>query len=135
MSGGGPTRRAFLARSVAAAGAAVASAGCSTLLGSDSGDTDVFTRWLPVPSALRDRDHYWLDYYDLATLAAQREYLGGEPTVFDETWQPVALDWDDATAVVAVDGVDVVTAEFDRSAAVSDLRLEQFEDAHGGSRE
>lgn len=128
MSGGGPTRRAMLARSVAAAGAAVASAGCSTPFGS-GGNTDVFTRWLPAPSALRNADHYRFDYYDLATLAAQREHLGGEPTVFERTWDPVELAWDDATAVVTVGPVDVVTAEFDRDAAVSDLQSAGYDRA------
>ena len=122
MSGGNPTRRALLARSVAAAGAAVGTAGCSSLFGSESGDTTVFTQWLPAPAAVDDTDHYRFDYYDLATLAANRDSLGGEPTVFEQTWQPVGLDWTDATAVVTVDSVDVVTAEFDREAAVSTLR-------------
>ena len=121
MSGRGLTRRSLLGRCLIAAGVA-ASAGCSTLLGSDGGNTDVFTQWLPVPSALGDGDHYQFDYYDLATLSAQREHLGGDPTVFERTWQPVGLSWDDATAVVVVDGVAVVTAEFDRDAVVSDLR-------------
>lgn len=127
MSGGDPTRRAVLARSVAAA-AAVASTGCSTPFGS-GGNTDVFTKWLPAPSALRNGDHYRFDYYDLATLAAQREHLGGEPTVFERTWDPVELAWDDATAVVTVGSVDVVTAEFDRDAAVSDLRAAGYDRA------
>src|SRR6056297_3802943 len=128
MSGSELTRRALLRRSGAAAVAGVASAGCSTPLES-GGDTDVFTRWLPSPSALGDVDHYQFDYYDLATLAAQREHLGGEPTVFEGTWRPVELGWDDATAVVAVDGVDVVTAQFDRSAAVADLRAAGYDQA------
>ncbi|MBX0286674.1 hypothetical protein EGH22_10070 [Halomicroarcula sp. F28] len=122
MSGSNPTRRAMLARGLAATGAVVASAGCSSLFGSDSGDTAVFTQWLPAPAALNNADHYRFDYYDLATLAANRDSLGGEPTVFERTWQPVGLGWADATAVVAVGSVDVVTAEFDREAAVSDLR-------------
>jgi len=122
MSGDDLTRRAILRRSVAASIPAVTTAGCSGLLGSDSGDTDVFTRWLPAPAAVENADHYQFDYYDLSTLAAQRDALGGEPTVFEQTWRPVDLAWDDATAVVTVDAVDVVTAEFDRDGAVSDLR-------------
>ncbi len=122
MSGGNLTRRALLARSVAAAGAVVGTAGCSSLFGSDSGDTTVFTQWLPAPAALKNADRYRFDYYDLATLAANRDSLGGEPTVFEQTWQPVGLGWADATAVVTVDSVDVVTGDVDREAAVSDLR-------------
>ncbi|MDS0282493.1 hypothetical protein [Haloarcula onubensis] len=127
MSGSELTRRALLRRSGVAVAAGVASAGCSTLSGS-GGDTDVYTRWLPAPSA-RNVSHYWFDYYDLSALAAQRESLGGEPTVFERTWAPVGLDWDDATAVVAVDGVDVVTAEFDRDGAAADLREADYERA------
>jgi len=121
MFRGALTRRAMLRRSVAAAGVAVTSAGCSALLGSDSGDTDVFTRWLPAPSAIDDVAHYAFDYYDLETLAANRDALGGEPTAFERTWQPVDMRWDEATAVVTAGPVDVITAEFDRDAAVSDL--------------
>ncbi|WP_324664931.1 hypothetical protein [Haloarcula sediminis] len=127
MSGADPTRRAVLARSAAAAGAVVG-AGCSSPFGS-GGDADVFTRWLPSPSALRSTDHYRFDYYDLGTLAAQRAHLGGDPTVFERTWEPLGLAWDDATAVVTVDSVDVVTAEFDRDAAVSDLQAAGYERA------
>ncbi|WP_262179064.1 hypothetical protein [Haloarcula laminariae] len=122
MSRGTLTRRAMLRRSVAAAGAAAASAGCSALLGSDGGDTDVFTKWLPAPSAVDEVAHYSFDYYDLGALAAQLENLGGEPTVFERTWEPVDMRWDEATAVVTAGPVDVVTAEFDRDAAVSDLQ-------------
>jgi hypothetical protein len=122
MSGGNLTRRALLARSAAATGAVVGTAGCASLFGPGGGNTDVFTRWLPAPAAVANTDHYRFDYYDLATLSANRESLGGEPTVFERTWRPVELQWDDATAVVTVGPVDVVTAEFDRDAAVSDLR-------------
>ena len=76
MFRGALTRRAMLRRSVAAAGVAVTSAGCSALLGSDSGDTDAFTRWLPAPSAIDDVAHYAFDYYDLETLAGLIEGLG-----------------------------------------------------------
>jgi len=119
----------MLARCLAATGAVVASAGCSSLLGSESGDTEVFTQWLPAPAALNNTDHYRFDYYDLATLAANRDSLGGEPTVFEQAWQPVGLGWADATAVVTVDSVDVVTGEFDREAAVSDLREADYDRA------
>ncbi|PSP86080.1 hypothetical protein BRC96_00670 [Halobacteriales archaeon QS_6_64_34] len=107
----------------------VAGAGCSTLLGGGEAETDVFTRWLPAPTAVTNTDHYRFDYYDLATLGAQREHLGGEPTVFERTWEPVGLAWDDATAVVTVGSVDVVTAEFDRDGAVSDLEAAGYDRA------
>ena len=121
MSGGELTRRELLARSAGATVVGVAGAGCSTLSG-DGADTEVFTRWLPAPAATPNANHYRFSYYDLGTLATQREHLGGEPTVFERTWAPVELDWTDATAVITVGSVDVVTAEFDREGAVSDLR-------------
>jgi len=122
MSGADLTRRAVLARSLAAAGAAVGTAGCSSLFGSGGGDTDVFTQWLPAPAAVANTDHYRFDYYDLSTLSANRDSLGGEPTVFERAWQPVGLGWADATGVVTVGPVDVVTADFDRDGAASDLQ-------------
>jgi len=115
-------RRALLRRGLAAAGAGAVGtiAGCSSLF-SGGDETDAFTQWLPKPGAIGGAAHYWFDYYDLESLAAQRETLGGEPTVFERTWQPVGLDWADAASAVAVDSVDVVTADFTRSDAVSDL--------------
>jgi len=116
-------------RRSAAVGAVVGTAGCSSLFGATGGNTDIFTQWLPAPAAIDTTDHYWFNYYDLETLAAQRENLGGEPTVFERTWQPVGLDWDDATAVVTVAGVDVVTADVTTSDAVSDLEDAGYDSA------
>jgi hypothetical protein len=96
-------------------------AGCSGLLSPGGEDTGVYTQWLPESGAIGGADRYWFDYYDLETLAAQRDTLGGEPDVFEATWQPVDLAWTDATAVVTVDSVDVVTADITRSDAVSAL--------------
>ncbi|MDS0260140.1 hypothetical protein NDI56_12115 [Haloarcula sp. S1CR25-12] len=116
-------RRTLLRRGLAAAGAAAAgtTAGCSSLFSGGGDDTGAFTQWLPKPGAIGAAEHYWFDYYDLERLASQRETLGGEPTVFERTWRPVGLDWADATSAVAVDSADVVTADFTRSDAVSDL--------------
>lgn len=115
-----PTRRALLRRGVAAAGVAAASAGCSGLLSSSGDGTDVFSQWLPTPDAF-GLDEYWFDYYDLETLATEAANLGGEPDVFERTWEPVGVDWEDTTAVVTVGSVDVVTASFPRADAESAL--------------
>ena len=120
----------MLRRSVAAATVAVGTAGCSGLLPSSGGGTDVFSQWLPAPDAF-GLDTYWFDYYDLETLAAQRDNLGGEPDVYERTWRPLGFDWEDATAVVTVGSVDVVTASFARADAESALTDAGYDE--GGS--
>lgn len=122
------TRRAMLRRAAATAGAGalLGTAGCSSLSGLFGDDGVQYTEWMPAPGQDGAGGRFDFAYYDLTALASEASTLGGEPDVFEETWAPLSLVWEDATAVVTVGLVDVVTASFDRFTAASTLEGEGY---------
>lgn len=142
MADGNYTRRSVLRRGSAAVGAgALASlAGCTDAVNSVVGGGGDYQSWLPEPGEIGDRDHLSFTYLDLAAFANNEDELSDETADGIETvesyWDPINVDWDEASSVLLVSEVVVAEAEYDIEDAVEDLEDADFDEEtdHEGYR-
>jgi len=131
MFDGTYTRRTMLRRSLGAvgAGAAAGIAGCSSL-NPFGGGAGVYADWLPEPDDIGDSDHYRFTYLDTEALEANEDELPDNFDIdsFEDSWNPVDVDWEDTSMVLFFNAITVIEADFTREDVADDLEDADYDD-------
>jgi hypothetical protein len=91
----------------------------------------VYADWLPAPSDLDGRDHYYFFYGDVEDIEANEDRIDEsyyDPASLENAWSPLELGTEDVSQIIAIASSLAVEAEFDRDGAISTLEDEDFEE-------